>query len=162
MTDSRPAWDTVWMRMALVMCERSKCVRASVGCIIVSTDQRIVATGYNGPPAGFSAEGPCSNWCPRAQNGGSGDKEYEDCHSTHAETNAIIRADAHALQGSTAYVTSSMCKGCAKVVANSGVARVVHLVNDATPWYRTPEDTEDFLRLCGLTVDRYKDNNATE
>jgi len=152
----RPDWDSVWMAVALTMSARSKCVRASVGCVIVSADQRVISTGYNGPPSGFPAEGPCSNWCPRSQAQGNGDPTYDDCHATHSETNAVIRADPQELKGSTVYITSSMCKGCAKVVANSGVVRVVHLVDDEVYWYRNSSTTEEFLAQCGIEVARWE------
>jgi len=158
--DTRPSWDDVWMNVALAMSERSKCVRATVGCVIVSQDQRVVSSAYNGPPSGFTAEGPCSNWCPRAMAQGNGDPTYDDCHSVHSETNAITRADPQELKGATVYVTSSMCKGCAKVVANSGVSRVVHLVDDKVHWYRNSGATEDFLRDCGLEVVRWYINDG--
>lgn len=113
--------------------------------------------GYNGPPAGFPADGPCSSWCPRAMKDGNGDPSYDDCHAVHSETNAVVRADPQELLGATIYITSSMCKGCAKVVANSGIVRVVHLVDDEVYWYRNSAQTEEFLQQCGLSVTRWKD-----
>lgn len=156
---TQATWDQTWMKVALAMSERSKCVRATVGCVIVSADQRVISSAYNGPPAGFPAEGPCSDWCPRAQAGGGGSPTYDDCHAVHSETNAIIRADHQELRGATVYVTSSICKGCAKVVANSGVTRVVHIVDDEVHWYRNNSETEQFLVDCGLEIVRWK---ATE
>lgn len=143
------------MDVALAMSGRSKCVRASVGCVIVSKEQRIISTAYNGPPSGFPAEGPCSNWCPRAQAQGNGSPTYDDCHAVHSETNAVTRADPQELQGATVYITSSMCKGCAKVVANSGIVRVVHIVDDEVHWYRSASTTEEFLSQCGIAVERW-------
>lgn len=154
-TVSRPDWDSVWMQVSLVMSKRSKCTRAGVGSVIVSADQRVISTGYNGPPSGFPAEGPCSGWCSRSMKDGAGEKDYSDCPSVHAETNAITRADPQELKGATIYTTSSICRGCAKIVANSGVSRVVHIVNDDVYWYRNNDETEEFLEKCGLTVIRW-------
>lgn len=144
------------MTVALTMAERSKCSRASVGSVIVSSDQRIVATGYNGPPSGYPAEGPCSNWCPRAKAEGNGSPTYDDCPSVHAEANAIIRSEPKDLKGATIYTTSSICKGCAKIVANSGIISVVHFVDEVTYPYRSNDETEKFLRDCGIEVVRWE------
>lgn len=155
MKDTRPSWHQVWMTVALTMSERSKCSRASVGCVVVSKDQRIVATGYNGPPSGFKAEGPCINWCPRAMAEGNGSPTYDDCPSVHAEANAIVRSDPQELKGATVYTTSSICKGCAKIVANSGIIRVVHIVDEISYPYRSNDETEKFLCDCGIDVIRW-------
>ena len=161
MSDERPTWDAIWMADAQNMARRSKCVRAQVGVVIVSQDQRVLSSGYNGPPSGFDAEGPCSNWCPRAQK--TADEPlsgtYDDCHAAHAESNSIARADFTQMQGSTVYVSTSMCKGCAKIVANSGVSRVVYgYTDDGSDAYRSPEETERFLQSCGIAVERWSDN----
>lgn len=152
MTGDRPNWDEVWMDVAESMASRSKCVRAQVGCVLVSPDQRVVSSGYNGPPAGYPAEGPCSGWCPRAMKTEDFSPTYDDCCSCHSEVNALIRADSKSLVGGTAYVTSALCKQCAKAVANSGLSRVVHKVDIVLHSYRGIQETEEFLALCGIEV----------
>lgn len=155
-TLNRPSWDDIWMQVSLTMAQRAKCSRAAVGSVIVSADQRVVSTGYNGPPSGYLAVGSCSTWCPRSmKNGQDASPTYDDCPSVHAEMNAIIRADPQELKGATVYTTSSICRGCAKVVANSGATRVVHLVNDELYWYRHNDETEKFLEECGIEVLRW-------
>lgn len=72
MTDAkladRPSWDLTWMRMARVIARRSLCDGEKVGAVITSATNRIVAVGYNNPPAGFGHQGrPCLAWCPRRQ-----------------------------------------------------------------------------------------------
>jgi dCMP deaminase len=130
---------------------------------LVSADQRLLSTGYNGPPKGLPVEGSCINWCPRAQRlDNAPDPVYDDCHAAHAESNAIARADYTQMAGSTVYVTTSMCKGCAKIVANSGVTRVIfRYVEDGSDSFRMPSVTEDFLKACGLEVVRWSDSATT-
>jgi deoxycytidylate deaminase len=56
------------MRVAETIGKRSECSRDQVGAVIVSKDNRIVDSGYNGPPRGFyRVGGDCKSWCPRAQ-----------------------------------------------------------------------------------------------
>lgn len=79
------------------------------------------------------------------------DPAYADCPSAHAEMNAISRTNFKDRQGGTIYVTSDMCFPCAKVVANSGLSRVV--VNHGEPEsHRNSDKSYDFLRQCGLEV----------
>ena len=65
MTNTRPSWDEVWMQVADTVALRSRCSRAQIGAVVVSKDQRVSSTGYNGPAASFPNEGECVNWCPR-------------------------------------------------------------------------------------------------
>lgn len=165
-THSRPSWDDVWAHVAEAVSARSLCVRAQVGAVIVDSRNRIVATGYNGPPAGFDsrdADGDstlslgCVQWCGRASSAsyvGSTDHlkpDYSDCVSLHAEANALLAADRSAWQGGTIYVDSDICFACAKLIANSGLSTVI--VNRVVVHeHRNPESSYKFLERCGLTV----------
>lgn len=129
---------------------RSRCSKAQVGCVVVSALNRVEATGHNGPPAGLPVEGPCSGWCPRYSDGAT-DAGYETCFSVHAEMNALLYVDRSRIEGGTLYCTGSLCIGCAKAVANSGVAHVVMRVEEDRA-YRNPDAVIKFLLECGLTV----------
>ena len=48
----RPSWDQYFMTITRQVAERSTCTRAKVGAVIVR-DKNILATGYNGSPAGM-------------------------------------------------------------------------------------------------------------
>jgi deoxycytidylate deaminase len=163
------------MNVAMVIAERSLCDRDKVGAVVVDASNRIVDTGYNGPPRGFRAgmDDNCTNWCKRAQTVTDvprdfGDRgiipiltgrtlalNYEDCPSLHAEANALMFSDRRLRVDGTIYITSGVCGGCAKLIANSGLTRVVcdttHLMphRDSTTWF-------DFMRNCGLTVDEMR------
>lgn len=65
---TRPDWEDTWLEVARVIAKRSLCSRDQVGAVIVSKTERIVSSGYNGPPAGFQHNYlPCTNWCPRSR-----------------------------------------------------------------------------------------------
>ena len=49
---ARPSWDAYFMSIARLVAGRSTCLRRQVGAILVK-DRRILATGYNGAPAGL-------------------------------------------------------------------------------------------------------------
>lgn len=149
---TRLHWDDVWMEVALIMSQRSLCSRAQVGAVIVNRDYRVVATGYNGPPANFDhREESCINWCARAQ-GDVMEQSYANCPSLHAEANALLSADKSAWQGGTIYITGDVCADCAKLIANSGLVRVV-VVHEEGRDYRNSDEQYRFLRSLAIGVE---------
>jgi len=151
---SRPDWDEIWMGVSDTIALRSKCSRAQVGCVIVDKDQNVLSASYNGPPSNFPAEGSCLDWCPRGRGEGGVGADYENCPSVHAEVNSIARVDRSRTVGATAYVTRASCYSCAKALAAAGIVKLVHRV-DEIDMHRNPEETEKFLRECGITVERW-------
>jgi dCMP deaminase len=149
--DNRPSWDNVWMDIAETIAKRSRCSRAQIGAVVVSNNQRIAATGYNGPAATLDVEGDCINWCPRAQGSAPLDNMYDACPSIHAEANALLYVDRSRIEGGTIYITDVACLQCAKLVSNSGVSRVVMRVS-STAAHRKPEATIEYLKKCDLDV----------
>lgn len=184
----RPHWDQVWLHVAEAVSARSLCTRSKVGAVLVTPAHRVVAVGYNNPPAGFShRDEPCTAWCQRAAKGAYRDElvklsvdglhhperaviqtpltpsqlrsatldpGYADCPSLHAEANALSVCDRVQREGGTLYVTSHVCHACAKLIANSGLSRVVVSTSAAeTAAHRDPERSYDLLRDCGLVVD---------
>lgn len=162
----RPTWDETWMEVALAMARRSMCDRAKVGAVIVTPTNRLVSSGYNGPPAGMRTkikiagrsfgDPDCLYDCPRRQKPTEElDPGYTDCITVHAELNALAYCDRSSAEGGSMYCTGMLCHGCAKVVANSGLARVV-LPEEALhrETHRDPVAL-DLLRECGLRVDLF-------
>lgn len=156
----RPPWDSIWLEVAVSMSKKSRCSRAQMGAVIVSADQRIAATGYNGPAATFPCEGECSEWCPRAQGTAPLDTFYDACPAIHAEANALLYVDRSRVEGGTIYITSPPCMQCAKLVSNSGVRRVVCMIG-ADDQHRQPLIAINYLRQCGLEV-RSIDRDSAE
>lgn len=159
---SRPSWDESWAAVSKQLSQRSLCVRAQVGAVITDEHNRIVATGYNGPPRGFyHGNQPCTDWCARAAGeetrlgrtnlGRIIDPEYNDCPALHAEENALSVCDQRDRRHGTIYVTSHMCFHCAKLVANSGLDFV--MVNtDESAEHRRPQASYEFLQKCRIAV----------
>lgn len=151
----RPSWDQTWMAVADAVALRSRCDGRKIGSVVVSADNAYSCVGYNGPPAGWvtPTEGDCQEWCPRTLNRVPG-TSYDNCYTAHAEANALLRADHSRVQGGTLYVTSACCWECGKLVANSGVSRVVMRVEDADA-HRRPLRTILFIESCGVEVLRW-------
>ncbi len=151
---SRPTWDEVWLDVATTVGRRSRCVRAQVGAVIVTADNRVDSASYNGPIAGLQLVGDCGGWCPRGMGLDPSPIASEMCHAIHAEANALTRANHAQIQGGTIYVSRSMCVNCAKNVCNSGLTRVVHRVLPEDS-HRDPDGVEALIRSAGLTVQRH-------
>lgn len=149
---TRPSWNETWLDVAKTVAQRSLCSRAKVGAVITDTTNRVIATGFNGPPAGYKhGMQPCSLWCKRTTNL-TPEPDYSDCYTIHAETNALLYSDRSLRLGGTIYVTSHICFQCCKMVANSGLARVVVDADNAAA-HRNPMASYNFLLECGLTVE---------
>lgn len=145
------------MSIADRMGHRSLCSRRQIGAIIVTPENRPIATGYNGPPATYPVEdNTCSSWCPRAQNN-DGTITYGNCVSIHAEANALLFADRRDYEDGTIYVTSFPCWDCAKMIANSGLLRIVTRLDPSRDSHREPQRTADFLAGCGIGLEIHDD-----
>lgn len=126
----RPTWHAYFLDIARAVSARADCTRAQHGAVITK-DNRIVATGYNGAPAGDPGCGTGS--CPRGrlsyeQKPSRGD--YSDCIAVHAEANALLYADRDKCENATIYVTGEPCYDCWKLIRGAGIGMVVYLHND--------------------------------
>ena len=135
---------TYYLDIASAVCKRSTCLKRRYGCVIVKNDE-IIATGYNGSPRGTTN---CSDLgiCKRMDKPhNSGD--YSDCHSVHAEQNAMLSASRNEMIGSTLYLVGEEfvdvdddgsfvldwceiedvepCPICMRMIMNAGIAKVV-------------------------------------
>lgn len=125
MAPARPSWDEYFLELTRVVAKRATCLRRRVGALLVR-DKRILASGYNGAPAGLPH---CSEvGCRRDQLGIPSGERQELCRGLHAEQNAIIQAALHGVntRGSVLYCTTQPCVICAKMLINAGVVRVVY------------------------------------
>lgn len=116
--DTRMSWDEYFMGMAHVVAQRSSCTRRRVGAIAVK-DRRIVATGYNGVPAGFKHCTP--NTCVRGALDIPSGQLSELCFAVHAEQNLLVQAaamGATSLAGSVIYCTTFPCTTCTKLLVS--------------------------------------------
>ena len=120
----RPSWDQYFMTITRQVAERSTCLRAKVGAVIVR-DRNILATGYNGAPTGLPhcTEAGCLLYESRTPDG----QVEINCYRTiHAEINAIAQAakNGAAIRDADIYVTHTPCIHCMKGLINTGIRSV--------------------------------------
>jgi len=112
------------MAITKLVAKRSTCLRRSVGAILVK-EKRILATGYNGAPAGLRH---CEEvGCLRENSSIPSGTRHELCRGLHAEQNAIIQAAIYgvAIKGASLYCTHYPCAVCAKMLVNAGIKLLV-------------------------------------
>ena len=106
------------MSVALLSAMRSKDPNTQVGACIVSPENKIVGTGYNGFPTGCS-----DDMLPWDREGKPFDTKYP--YVCHAELNAILNSTKN-LHGCTIYVALFPCNECAKAIIQSGIKNIVY------------------------------------
>ncbi len=114
------SWDEYFMGIALLAAQRSKDPNTQVGACIVSPENIIISTGYNGMPKGCS-----DDEFPWAREGDGFETKYP--YVVHAELNAILNANGRDLRNARVYVSLFPCNECAKAIIQSGVKEVIYL-----------------------------------
>ena len=114
-------WDEYFMGIAMLTAKRSKDPSTQVGACILSKDNIIISTGYNGMPKG------CSDDEFPWERAGEQEDMTKYPYVVHAELNAILNANGRDLRGSRIYVALFPCNECAKAIIQSGVSEVLYL-----------------------------------
>ena len=127
-------YDIAYLKMAKEWAKLSYCHRRQVGALIVK-DKMIISDGYNGTPTGFE------NICEDEENN-------TKWYVLHAEANAIMKvaASTQSCEGATLYITLSPCRECSKLIFQSGIKRLVYIVE-----YKDKTGI-DFLKKSGLEI----------
>ena len=153
------------MDIADLTSKLSSAIRLNVGAVIVKGN-KILGTGYNGMPTGWSNECEYKEYMP----GDSLDtelyplEEYDPSVESnrryrlvtkdevlHAEMNCLMKvaASTESSEGSTLFITHAPCIHCAKAIYQSGINNVFY--REA---YRDTKGLE-FLEQGGVNVTRY-------
>lgn len=151
---TRPSWDEYGYEMAHVVSKRATCPRASIGAVIMNSQHRIIATGFNGAATGQThctdvgcLMIPGADHCLRA---------------THAEINAANQVSP-GMRNLTAYVVGGrdVCSHCAgelyavgvrEIKSRPAVLRLDDVLAEVNAWQRetfphaTPKSVVEHLR----------------
>jgi dCMP deaminase len=125
----------------------STCSRRQYFSVVLAPNKRVAGIGYNGGPPG--TKHCIDGGCPHANDGSTPGLSYDNCIAQHAEAGALLWSDATMRQGGTLIVNGPPCFGCAKLIASSGVKRVVFYRDDN---YTAFGDVQSFLLQAGLEV----------
>jgi dCMP deaminase len=151
---NRPAFDDIFMELAVNLAKRSHCIKRHVGAVL-TRDTRIISIGYNGPPQGTHN---CDEEWPEV--GCARDSKGGCSLAIHAEQNAILYAvkNKATVDGATLYVTLAPCLACARIIFTMGITKVIYLNSYAEFKGLSSDEGVDFLNKFGVQVDRYSGN----
>jgi dCMP deaminase len=125
----------------------STCSKRKYFAVVLAPNKRVAGVGYNGSPPGM---GHCDDgYCPRATQQSAPGSQYDNCISQHAEAGALLWSDIAVRQGGTIIVNGPPCMGCAKLIASSGVVRIVCRPDSE---YKDFHKVKDFLLSAGIDL----------
>lgn len=108
-----PKWMARWLETAAHYAGWSKDPSTQVGAVAVGIANAQLSQGYNGLPRGVEDR-------PERM-----ERAVKYLWTAHAEENLVTHAARTVLAGSTVFVTHICCATCARMLVNSGVAKVV-------------------------------------
>lgn len=141
----RPSWDEYFMAIVQIISTRGTCDRLYAGSVLTK-ENRIIATGYNGAPAGL----------PHCDDVGHLLEEGHCVRTIHGEHNALLQAARQggtSTNGATMYTKYSPCIHCTKYIIAAGIKRVV-----VGKIYRNPQAL-DMLKEAKVVVDIYNERS---
>lgn len=161
-------WIEYYMDIAKVVSMRATCIRRRFGAIIVSKDNQIISTGYNGAPRGID-DCLMSESCLRNDLRIPSGERYELCKSVHAEQNAIIQASRNDMVESTMYIYGTNmadntvaeafpCDICRRMIINAGIEKVYIssqsgiMTSPTRIWGSHIYDVNEFASLWGRVL----------
>lgn len=147
-----------WLKSLEVLASNfSTCLKRQYAAVILAPNKRVVGFGYNGSPPGMAH---CTDGaCPRLHENAKAGSNYDSCISQHAEAGALLWSDASLRIGGTIIVNGPPCMGCAKLIASSGIKKVVFKYDSA---YLDWVNVESFLIAAGIVTAGVNVAQATE
>ncbi|MCU1271457.1 MAG: comEB [Acidobacteriaceae bacterium] len=124
-------WDEYFLNMAKVVSIKSKDPKCPVGAVIVSDDNIVLSTGFNGLARGVHDDEEILL--------NADEKLKVICHAEH---NAIMNASriGIALQGAAIFVTKFPCLACCNSIIQAGITQIY--THDNEFWNDDPFDKD--------------------
>jgi dCMP deaminase len=137
------SWDHRFLVLAKLVGSWSKDPSTQVGAVIVDEDNRIVSVGYNGFPQKIEDDERLY------------DRDTKYKIIVHGEINAILFAN-RSLKGCTLYtIPFEPCPRCAGLIIQSGIKRVVSLVNTIDRWEEDFKITRHLFKEANIVMEYY-------
>jgi len=139
-----PSWNEYFMKMCNIVKLRSKDPKRQVGSILVSDDNRIISTGYNALKKGSNDDIDWSN------------RELVHLLVLHAEVNCLLYATSK-FENTTLYSTLSPCSNCIKLIASSGVKKIIFQDK-----YKDYNSVKNICNFYNIELNQFKKNEDNE
>jgi dCMP deaminase len=121
-------WNQYFFEMVDIIKKKSKDPSTKVGCVIVSKDNAILSTGFNGFPIGvldknIEGYGYYRDIIEERYN----DRKMKLMYMEHSERNAIYLASRKGipLEGSKMYISWYPCCDCCRAIIQSGIKEII-------------------------------------
>ncbi len=172
-------WANYFRTIAHDVSLKSSCLSRSIGAVLVDSRNRIISTGYNGPPMNFPScfqrlhdddflreqvgilgKGSLCEAkaiCPRQLAGLESGEGLNMCTSVHAEMNALINARETPV-GATLFVNSQIpCQRCLVHLINAGIETI--WVTDEEVY---DQESHYILAHCDINIKIYPNLGDSE
>jgi len=134
-------WDKNFLELAKLVGSWSKDPSTKVGAVIVDENNRLISVGYNGFPKGIE------------DNKRLIDREQKYAIIVHAEMNALAFAN-KSVKGCTLYTWPfEPCSRCAGPIIQSGIQRVVSVVNSDDRWEKNFTLARQLFNEAGIILE---------
>ena len=113
---ARPSKDAYYLALAFVVAQASFDPSSRCGSVVVSSDGRILSTGYNGPiKHSKDEEIPLT-------------RPTKYAHWIHAEENSLLAYNGsyQDIVGATIYITGRPCSRCLRGILQKGITRIIY------------------------------------
>ena len=135
-----PQWDEYFMQLCNIVKLRSKDPKKQVGSILVSNDNRIISTGYNGLKKGSNDNIDWDN------------RDLVHLLVLHSEMNCLLYATSK-FENTTLYSTLSPCHNCIKLIASSGVKKIIYQDK-----YKDYDSVKKICQFYKIEINQFKKN----
>lgn len=136
-----------FMPQVKAIAEMSKYAGTRVGALVLGEDMEPLSSGWNGAARGCRAD----------EDHRTDEREERLMWAVHAEANAIANAArvGARLKGGSMVVTHTPCMGCAKLIVQAGIKRVICPAPDADfaeKWAEDFKRTRALFTECGVDL----------
>ena len=151
------SWDDYYMGIALLCSKRSKDPSTQVGaCIVNPKSKHVISIGYNGfPVIPNKVNDLVFPWSKHAEC----ELDTKYMFVCHAELNAVLNKNQEDVFGCTIFTTLFPCNECAKLLVQSGIARVVYL-SDSKGESVSARASRKMLSLAGVEVEEFQSDKS--
>lgn len=157
-SESELNWINMFFEMCEVVSKKSKDPSTKVGCVITSSNNSVISTGFNGFPIGVE-----DSLIDLSNDKINKSKRYERPEkyswTAHAEENAIAFAARNGVStnGATLYVNRMMpCTRCTRLIIQSGIRKIVVLIDvpeeTLKRWKEDNDIAEQMLKEAGVQM----------
>jgi dCMP deaminase len=140
-------WDRRYLDLVDYVAGWSKDRSTHIGAVLVR-DNRVIAVGFNGIPAGVEDESDERN-----------DRPGKYLFFEHAERNVVFTAAKNGIstRGATLYTTGIPCADCARATIQSGITSVVVWkrgsgLESTDRWYSSIQAGKKMLEEAGVII----------